>query len=94
MREYELLVLGKGDLAESEQKSINSEIEKLVSDNKGTVEKRADWGKKELAYEIKKQKQGFYTLFHLLAPEDFPKKLEKKISLNENVLRYLLLRED
>lgn len=93
MREYELLVLGKGDLAESEQKTLTTEIEKTISDGKGTVQKRDDWGKRTLAYEIQKQKDGVYSLFHFLAPEDFPKKLEKKLSLNEDVLRYLLLRE-
>jgi len=93
MREYELLVLGKGELSESEQKSLTSDIEKALSDSKGTVEKREDWGKRELAYDIKKQKQGIYTLFHFLAPEDLPKKLEKILSLDESVLRYLLLKE-
>lgn len=94
MREYELLVLGKGDLSESEQKSVVTSIEKAISDEKGTVSKRDDWGKRALAYEIDKQKDGYYTLFHLLAPEEFPKKLEKRISLDENILRHLLLRED
>ena len=93
MREYELLVLGKGDLSESEQKNIATDIEKAISDNKGTVSKRDDWGIRDLAYEIKKQQKGVYTLFHFLAPEDFPIKLGKKLSLNENVLRYLLLKE-
>lgn len=93
MREYELLVLGKGDLSETEQKSLTSDIEKSISDGKGTVQKRDDWGKKALAYEIKKQKEGCYFLFNFLAPEDFPKKLEKRLSLDERALRYLLLKE-
>lgn len=94
MREYELLVLGKGDLSEAEQKNLTTEIEKLIHDEKGTVEKRQDWGKRSLAYEIKKQKEGNYFLIHFLAPEPLAKKLEKKLSINENVLRYMLLRED
>ncbi len=93
MREYELLVLGKGDLTDAEQKSLTSDIEKVISDGKGTVEKRDDWGKRFLAYEIKKQREGYYFLFHFLSPEDFPKKLEKKISVDERMLRYLLLKE-
>ena len=94
MREYELLVLGKGDLSESEQKNVVTSVEKAISDEKGTVSKRDDWGKRALAYEIDKQKDGCYTLFHILAPEEFPKILEKKVSLDENILRHLLLRED
>jgi len=93
MREYELLVLGKGTLSESEQKNLTVDIEKTISEGKGTVEKLEDWGKRNLAYEIRKQKEGYYTLFHFVAPEDFPKKLEKKLSINENILRYLLSRE-
>ena len=93
MREYELLVLGKGTLSESEQKNLTADIEKTISEGKGTVEKLEDWGKRDLAYEIRKQKEGYYTLFHFVAPEDFPKKLEKKLSINENILRYLLSRE-
>ena len=94
MREYELLVLGKGDLSESEQKSVVTDVEKMISDEKGTVSKRDDWGKRALAYEIDKQKDGYYTLFHFIAPEEFPKKLERKVSLDENIMRHLLLRED
>ncbi len=94
MREYELLVLGKGDLSEAEQKKLTAELEKMISDAKGRVEKRQDWGKRPLAYEINKQKEGFYFLLHFLAPEEFPTKLEKKLSINENVLRSLLLREE
>ena len=93
MREYELMVLGKGTLSESEQKNLTADIEKTISEGKGTVEKLEDWGKRDLAYEIRKQKEGYYTLFHFVAPEDFPKKLEKKLSINENILRYLLSRE-
>ncbi|MEX0616919.1 MAG: 30S ribosomal protein S6 [Candidatus Woykebacteria bacterium] len=94
MREYELLVLGKGDLSEAEQKNLTGELEKLIHDEKGTVEKRQDWGKRNLAYEIKKQKEGNYFLIHFLAPEPLAKKLEKKLSIDENVLRYMLLREE
>ena len=94
MREYELLVLGKGSLSDTEQKNLTADIEKVVSEGKGNVEKREDWGKRGLAYSLKKQKEGFYTLFHFVAPEEFPKKLEKKLSINENILRYLLSREE
>ena len=87
------MVLGKGTLSESEQKNLTVDIEKTISEGKGTVEKLEDWGKRDLAYEIRKQKEGYYTLFHFVAPEDFPKKLEKKLSINENILRYLLSRE-
>ena len=93
MREYELLVLGKGTLSESEQKNLTADIEKTISEGKGNVEKLEDWGKRELAYDIKKQREGNYVLFHFVAPEEFPKKLEKKLSINENILRYLLSRE-
>ena len=88
------MVLGKGDLSESEQKSVVTDVEKMISDEKGTISKRDDWGKRALAYEIEKQKDGYYTLFHILAPEEFPKKLERKVSLDENILRHLLLKED
>ncbi len=93
MREYELLVLGKGDLTEQAQKNLIADIEKVVSDAKGTVEKRDDWGKRPLAFPFKKQTEGIYSLLHFVAPEDLPPKLEKKLSINEDVLRYLLLRE-
>lgn len=94
MREYELLVLGKGDLTEAEQKTLTSEIEKVIGDGSGTVEKREDWGKRDLALDVKKQKGGIYFLFHFLAEADLPKKLEKKLSIDERVLRYLMLREN
>ena len=86
------------DLKEDERKKLVEEIKGEIEKAKGKVLEVDEWGKKELAYPIrkagKKSKEGIYFLFNLELSERFPVEIGKKLRLNEKVLRYLLVRID
>jgi small subunit ribosomal protein S6 len=95
MRTYELTLIFKPDLKEEEQDKIIGGLKKVVEGKKGRPGKVVSaklWGRKPLAYQIKKQKEGIY---HLVAFEIEPQvleELEKKIKLEEDIIRHLIVR--
>jgi len=98
MRKYEMAIVLDPDLKEDERKKLVEEIKGEIEKAKGKVLEVDEWGKKELAYPIrkagKKSKEGIYFLFNLEIPQEVPVEIGKKLRLNEKVLRYLLVRVD
>lgn len=94
MRDYELTLVLKPDLADKAREDLLEKIKKLVEDAGGKVESQDLWGKKTLAYPIKKEKEGIYVylILSLPAKETFP--IEKKVKMDEGVLRHLFVRKD
>ena len=92
MREYELVFILKPSLKEKDLKTEQAAVEKLIADLGGKVGKKDVWGKKDLTYAIKKDKQGFYFKFDLQLPEEKVGQWDKQVKLNENIIRYLLIR--
>src|SRR5438270_9759688 len=90
MRPYELVVLLHPDL-EIDADAPISKLEKLVDNVDGKVVKRDNWGKKRLAYRIKKQNFAVYVYFELLLDPLKVRQLENTILITEEVLRHLLV---
>jgi len=94
MRDYELVLVFDPDLTSEKQKKLIDQIKKIIVDLKGTIKKENDWGKKDLAYPIRKKTQGVYFLWQIkLWPKTLPE-IEKKLGLEESLLRYLLTRNE
>ena len=82
------------DLTEENQKKLLTKIKKIITDLEGDVVKSTEWGEKELAYPIRKKDQAFFHLWELKLPEDKILEIDKKIKLEEEILRYLLVRKE
>lgn len=88
-RVYELMVVFRSDVDVTDEKSVRTLLSGLLSD-KISIDEITIWGKKSLAYEIKKQKEGNYVLSRLSANEGIKiAELENKVKLSDTVLRYL-----
>lgn len=90
MQSYELVFILTPELEGQGQKEINK-LEELITSLKGKVKKKEVWGKKTLAYPIKKLKEGIYVKFDLSFPPENIKEWENKIKLEEKIIRYLLI---
>jgi len=91
MRNYELVCILQPDLDET---AFNEAIEKIkswISDAAGAVEKVDAWGKRKLAYLIRKQSEGQYVLFKIALPAEATKELERNIRFLEPVMRHMLI---
>ena len=86
---YESAVLINAALEDDQIQSIISHIKELISSNDGEITDVEDWGRRRLAYMIKRSKIGYYIIFQFNAYPQIISPLEKFYKLDENILRYL-----
>lgn len=94
MRHYELMVILDPDL---EERAVTPSLEKflnVVRRGGGSVEKVDIWGRRKLAYEIKKKSEGIYAVVDLITEPVVAKELDRQLNLSETVLRTKLIRPD
>jgi small subunit ribosomal protein S6 len=94
LRLYETTVVLDSTLKADEVRSLSDKIANFISNHGGKIEKVDDWGKRRLAYEIKKKQYGFYLNVRFSGPESLPPLLEREYRLNESVLRSLTAKID
>lgn len=94
MNNYELTIVLAGSLTPAKQKNITEKLEKLIDIYKGKVKKTDNWGKIEMSYPIKKETTGVYTLYDLELDPQNAKTLSDKLRLEEEILRYLLIKKN
>lgn len=82
------------NLSAAEEKSLITKIKGLIKGAKGKVDKTDEWGKKSLAYPIKKFKEGAYHFWEISLPDSAPIEIDRKMKLENQVLRYLLVRKE
>ena len=93
MKEYELTVLIHPDLEADIEKALDK-VRSLVTTNGGNIIKEDIWGKKKLAYRIKKEDFAVYVYFDVALPADAPLKISNTLNISDEVLRYLLVSVD
>ena len=92
MREYELMVILDPELEERTVAPSLDRFLNVVSQGGGTVENVDIWGRRRLAYDIKKKSEGIYAVVTMTATPDVAKELDRQLGLNESVLRTKLIR--
>ena len=92
MEKYELVVVLDGKATSARVKAIGEKVTKLVAAFEGKVGKVEDWGKKELAYRIKKSDTGYYLLFPLELKKISVSALSLKLKTETDIIRYLILK--
>lgn len=88
------MVILKAQLPENVRMGIESKILETLEAGDGKVEKVDAWGKKHLAYKIKKHNEGYYIVYQFRNSPDTIKEIERSLKLNKDVLRYLITAED
>ena len=87
MRHYEIMIILD---PETDERTVAPSLEKLlqvVPSNGGTVDKVDIWGKRRLAYDIKKKSEGFYVVVDMTTTPAIAQELDRQLGLNESVLR-------
>ena len=94
MNQYELALVLNPSLDEEAKTEAFNKVQDLITRFGGTIEKVDDWGKRRLAYEIKKVNEGFYSFTTIEAAPTAPVEIESRVRIMEDVLRYLIIRKD
>lgn len=93
MRKYELTVLIRPGLESDIEAPINK-VRDIVKKAGGEIKKEDNWGKKKLAYKIRKEDFAIYVYMDIILPADAPLKISNTLNITEEVLRYLLVLAD
>ncbi len=94
MNKYELAVVLDAKVEDEVRTDTLEKVKALVSRFKGNITNVDEWGKRKLAYEIQKMKEGFYYFIQFEADAEAPAEIEKRIRIMDNVIRYLCIRQD
>lgn len=74
--------------------AIVQKVQDLIEKNNGTIDKVDRWGKRRLAYEVKKQNEGYYTVIDFSIDPASITEIDRVIKINESIIRHLVLRRD
>ena len=94
MNKYELAVVVRAKIEDEERAAVVDKCKALIERFGGTITNVDDWGKKRLAYEIQKMKEGFYYFIQFEAESSAPAEIESRIRIMDNVLRYLVVKNE
>ncbi len=94
MNFYELVFIVRQDISSADVDKIVNDFTKLVNDHNNKVVKTEYWGLRILAYEINNNKKGHYVFMGLEADSSTINEIERRIKLNENIIRFLTIRVD
>lgn len=93
MSQYEIAVLYHPDL-EIDLNKAETKIKKIFTDNGGQVLSTDNWGKRKLAYTIKKQEHAVYVFYSVEMPPEGVQKVESTLNITDEVIRFLLVKPD
>lgn len=89
MNDYEIVVLYHPDLEIDIEKAL-SKVEGIIKDQKGEITKSDNWGKRKLAYAIKKQEHAIYVYYEVKMSPEAVAKVEYNMNISKEVLRYII----
>lgn len=94
MSNYESVLIARQDLGTPQVNDLVASLSDVIKAQGGEVVKVDNWGLKNLAYRIKKNRKGHYVLLNIVAPASAIKEYERLMRLNEDVIRYMTIKVD
>ena len=94
MNKYELALVVNAKIEDDARTAVVEKAKDYITRLGGTITNVDEWGKKRLAYEIQKMREGFYYFIQFDANADVPAQLEENVRIMDNVLRFLCVRAD
>lgn len=91
---YENVFIARQDASPAQVEALTENFANVIAEHGGSVAKREYWGLRSLAYRIKKNRKGHYTLMNIDAPAAAVTEMERLMRINEDVVRYLTVRVD
>ncbi|MBR1825624.1 MAG: 30S ribosomal protein S6 [Alphaproteobacteria bacterium] len=92
MANYESVLIARQDLGAAQVNTLVSDLSEVIKKEGGEVVKVDNWGLKNLAYRIKKNRKGHYVLLNIVAPAKAIFEYERLVRLNEDVIRYMTVK--
>ena len=94
MRKYETIFILHPSLDEEAVKANVEKFKGVIENGGGVIENVDAWGKRKLAYEIKKIGEGHYTLINFSADPELPKELDRVFRITDTVIRHIIVKDE
>lgn len=94
MTSYETIFIAAPTLSPDAQETLIGSYEELIKEMGGNLTNTIKWGRRNLAYEIKKFKDGVYTIFEFEGNGDLIKELERRFRLNDSVIKFMTIKTE
>src|SRR6478735_4874528 len=91
---YENVFIARQDVPTTQVEALTKQFTDVVTAQGGSVTKNEYWGLRSLTFRIKKNRKGHYTLLNIDAPSAAVKEMERTMSINEDIIRFLTVRVD
>lgn len=92
--EYETIYVTRPELPEDETTRLADKLRGIIGNYEGAVLVWEDWGRRKMAYAVKKHAHGHYTYVNYVGPANLPKELERNIRIEDNMIRFLTVKLD
>jgi small subunit ribosomal protein S6 len=93
-RKYELVYVVSPDATEDQVADLHTQVDAIVQRMSGQLEKTENWGRRKLAYEIGRHKEGTYVLEEILGTGELMKEIDRRLKVTDLVIRHLVVRVD
>ena len=93
MTNYELMFIIESTLEDAVREQTIDTVKGIIAEN-GEITKADVWGMKKLAYPIQKKHEGYYVVLGFKANGDFPKELDRRLKISDNIIRHLIVNKD
>ena len=93
-RQYELVYIVTPDASEQDVTDLHTQIEQIIERLKGTLDKTENWGRRKLAYEIGKHREGTYVVETISGSGELMKEIDRRLRVTDTIIRHLTVRVD
>jgi len=93
-RQYELVYIASPDASEQTVAELHTQIEQIVQRFNGTLDKTENWGRRKLAYEIGRAREGTYVVETITGSGDLMKEIDRRLRVTDTIIRHLIVRVD
>ena len=93
-RQYELVYIVTPDASEQDVADLHTQVEQIIGRFNGTLDKTENWGRRKLAYEIGKHREGTYVVETITGSGELMKEIDRRLRVIDNVIRHLVVRVD
>jgi small subunit ribosomal protein S6 len=93
-RQYELVYIASPDATEEDLAELHSQVATVVERFSGTIVNTENWGRRRLAYEINRHREGVYILELIDGPADMTTELDRRLRVLDGIMRHLIIRVD
>jgi small subunit ribosomal protein S6 len=93
-RTYEIIFIADPNLSEPDVDTLTAQVQGFAEKEGGKVDKVEKWGKKRLAYEVRRQREGYYVVLTVIGGAALVKEVERRMKVTDGIIRHITVRVD